>query len=426
MHTTTGPATLNAIWTANQYQCYPGQYLSASDADYHQCPANSFCDGNGTYTYTDGVDGCLNSCSTVDEIGEGYAAGSFPNSDAGATNARWCYNPETTTCTEKNLYYYGHGTPNYATSGNVNCKRYSSTNRNSGLDCTLTDVSACTITSLTCDAGYHESGTNGVLANYVNENISWDYRFTIYKSKAGEANGGSDHDGTGGTSGLNPGEWKNIWYDGTWVKGTTSCNTTSNRFAVYYSYALQFGNGQITAEQFAAAVQPLFTTQEEFAYATGLLQQYVAGTIDQNTALVLIYEKLGGAEGSHDFSTDSTGAYCWCKMTQYSIQGGTTQNASSATWTPGRFYADATECSQMCADVCGQAVKSNAFHRNAIFGSLGANMKCEPNTINLNWNPDNGDANSQSQCIYDGGITLPDEPSKSGYTFGGWSVHQGN
>ena len=45
------------------------------------------------------------------------------------------------------------------------------------------------------------------------------------------------------------------------------------------------------------------------------------------------------------------------------------------------------------------------------------------NTININWyNGDN--VVSTNTCTYDGTITLPTEPTKTGYTFAGWRLRQ--
>ncbi len=47
---------------------------------------------------------------------------------------------------------------------------------------------------------------------------------------------------------------------------------------------------------------------------------------------------------------------------------------------------------------------------------------CNSNTINIDWNPDNGGAHIQNMCYYDGAVTLPSDPVKPGYTFTGWKL----
>ena len=47
---------------------------------------------------------------------------------------------------------------------------------------------------------------------------------------------------------------------------------------------------------------------------------------------------------------------------------------------------------------------------------------CLENTININWNPDNGYDTFQSVCDYSQEITMPTDPVKPGYTFTGWKL----
>jgi hypothetical protein len=48
---------------------------------------------------------------------------------------------------------------------------------------------------------------------------------------------------------------------------------------------------------------------------------------------------------------------------------------------------------------------------------------CAANTINIDWNPDNGGEHTVNQCTYEGAVTLPTpDPVKPGYTFTGWKL----
>ena len=58
-------------------------------------------------------------------------------------------------------------------------------------------------------------------------------------------------------------------------------------------------------------------------------------------------------------------------------------------------------------------------------GTADIEINWEPNTINLNWY--DGDtkltvANSAQSCVYDSTLTVPQQPTKPGYTFNGWKV----
>ena len=49
------------------------------------------------------------------------------------------------------------------------------------------------------------------------------------------------------------------------------------------------------------------------------------------------------------------------------------------------------------------------------------------NTINIDWwtgDEDSDDAYASTTCTYDGTITLPTQPTKTGYTFAGWRLAQ--
>ena len=62
-------------------------------------------------------------------------------------------------------------------------------------------------------------------------------------------------------------------------------------------------------------------------------------------------------------------------------------------------------------------------------GPATLNARWSANTIILNWNAGNDatftapvQGSAAYSCEYDGGITLPTAPTRSGYTFGGWRV----
>ncbi|MFQ6778349.1 MAG: InlB B-repeat-containing protein, partial [Alphaproteobacteria bacterium] len=131
------------------------------------------------------------------------------------------------------------------------------------------------------------------------------------------------------------------------------------------------------------------------------------------------------------FNQESTGQYCWCKITGYTPTGGTLQDLSaSSSWVIyGVDGGEADGCAGDCANLCARDLQRNDTFRPALLGSVGGGEPpaCVANTINVTWNPENGQAATTNQCTYDGAITLPDTaPEKRGYTFKGWKLVTGS
>ncbi|MBR2510967.1 MAG: hypothetical protein IKB59_02240, partial [Alphaproteobacteria bacterium] len=66
--------------------------------------------------------------------------------------------------------------------------------------------------------------------------------------------------------------------------------------------------------------------------------------------------------------------------------------------------------------------ESNVINPTPEIENLGRTSYCTANIINIDWNPDNGDASTQNMCIYDGAVSLPSDPVRPGYTFMGWKL----
>ena len=107
-------------------------------------------------------------------------------------------------------------------------------------------------------------------------------------------------------------------------------------------------------------------------------------------------------------------------------------SVTSAPWVFNGGLGSADDCASFCAFYCASSLRyddvSNRAFRAAVFGSLGALTTgvCAANTINIDWDPDNGAAHIAGQCTYDDAITLPADPEKPGYTFTGWKLKSGN
>ena len=139
--------------------------------------------------------------------------------------------------------------------------------------------------------------------------------------------------------------------------------------------------------------------------------------------------KLGAvflSDKNAGYSTSSTGQYCYVRADAFQPNG---VNKIDITGTPWMLYPEPFATAEECAANCimgGTQVLTEI--PDVAFGALDyvEVATCAANTINIDWNPDNGGAHTQNMCYYDGEITLPDEPVKVGYTFSGWKLVEPN
>lgn len=151
-------------------------------------------------------------------------------------------------------------------------------------------------------------------------------------------------------------------------------------------------------------------------------------TDDEYKKLFSVFMAVRGAQ----YDTTSTGSYCFCKADYLKDKSGNVQYVESSPWVAVYQSAfngwDADRCAVSCADYCGDIVHyddyGNASFRGALYGVLDYVEigTFSANTINIDWNPDNGGAHTQNMCLYDGAITLPDDPVRPGFTFAGWKL----
>ena len=355
--TASGTANLEAIWTANTYSEPAGQYLLYSNGTISQhqtCPANSYCEGFTDETFADASMG-IQSCATSDGDGE-WTAGDYPYSDAGASDSYQCYDTATENCSTLNPYSDAHGTVNYANSSTSVRNYFEAQN-------VMLTPASCAVASLTCNTGYHSTGTNGALANYVNANTVFDEDHIRYKGLNSTNNYGNQ-------TGLSAGEYEVKWMDGTTVHGMAKCSAKSGNNSSY-TWSNDSSNWSATESE------------------------------------------LTGASGE--------AKYCWCDMTGYNVTNGSLQTVASPSWVFDYDYSSASICADLCANRCAGRVLGNSAFRGALFGDLGKNMACVANTIDIDWYNGNSLVES-NQCTYDSTITLPTQPNKTGYTFNGWKI----
>ena len=94
---------------------------------------------------------------------------------------------------------------------------------------------------------------------------------------------------------------------------------------------------------------------------------------------------------------------------------------------------DGWTCSNLDGVQTAGGLGETWLYEGAHQGSISCVAHFTANTININWYNDEGDTvpmevqEGAQSCTYDGSVTLPDaqhQPSKTGYTFGGWKVRE--
>ena len=111
------------------------------------------------------------------------------------------------------------------------------------------------------------------------------------------------------------------------------------------------------------------------------------------------------------------GDYCWCKLIEFSTPY--TRYSISSSY----VFTERSTC-ESCANHCANYRQYGSdFYKLLVDTTVGGPATCVANTINIDWNPDNGGEHTINQCTYEGEITLPTpDPVKPGYTFTGWKL----
>ena len=379
-----------ATWDAIEYTLNPGQYLSVTETsvDKTTCPAGSYCVGGTGFT-VDNAGTSIATCPTE-----------YPNSADGAGAQNQCY----TACTLASAKI-AHAT------------------EVSGNDYFGTGVDTCYATA--CDKGYHVDG-GGI------ELVEKTPLVPISLTDEGGDYGYINADGSNKSEDTK----YNITSNNTWatefaegiVYGKASCQPKTDPSIEYIMMSFEgIMSGDMTIEAFKSGLEPLAGAAKA-EYAANMISDVMSGNKSESE----MYKALYGVfmiEPNANYSTDSTGQYCYCQMDGFMPTGGTKEIVTSAPWV---FFIDdgsAAYCAVNCASYCALSLRVDgagflAF-RGAVVGSLGAvsaGGTCAANTINIKWDPANKGAVIENQCTYEGAITVPADPVKPGYTFMGWKL----
>ena len=396
-------ATANTIatWTLNEYTLNPGQYLNVTDTDVAPatCSPGSYCVGGGYTVET--ADNSIAQCPT-----------DYPKSRAGASADTQCYTACTTDMVAKATKvsgndYYGNGTDT----------------------CFATE----------CVTGYHIEGEITIIEK--TPLIPVDYRIgNEYDdgTAAIEINGETYRDYS--KYGLTvPGTWAGEFDYGI-VYGRASCQPYGTNVAADYG-AVNMGkilDGALSPEEYLAGLESL-AGKNKTEYSAEILFGLMNGTVSFEESARATFA-LYAIEFDSNYQITNAGDVCYCQIDGFAPKtDGVLETKRAVMYAPWvyafGFYDEFdgnVDCAADCASYCAYSMISNddpyqydRLNRAALYGVLDyiETGVCTANTINIDWNPDNGGDHIKNMCTYDGAVTLPTpDPVKPGYTFTGWKL----
>ena len=160
-------------------------------------------------------------------------------------------------------------------------------------------------------------------------------------------------------------EWKADFSYGT-VYGLASCQPTLDASIAYLNENVNL----VIAGQKDPALAISEYTQIAGAEKGAILQQafteYTNGHEDE--ALYLLYKNLY-VDSGNEFTTTSSGQYCFCQANGYKANGSTSiQHVSSPSWVFNYDGGNAGNCAAHCANNCAYDVYNVSAFRRAVFG----------------------------------------------------------
>ena len=130
------------------------------------------------------------------------------------------------------------------------------------------------------------------------------------------------------------GSWAVEFTNGSVIRGTAICNSTSSN--TYDTMLAALMNETMTEEQAISGVW---------------------GSCDSDAI-----------KPSNTFNTSSSGQYCWCKMESYTPSGGSACNVASFSWVFNGDFSYASNCAGLCAFACTSDIMDFDDGRRALFG----------------------------------------------------------
>ncbi len=432
-------ATANTIatWSLNSYECSPGQYLDETTLNCIECPTGSYCPG-GTFT--------------VEANNSKTACPTDYTSVAAATAESECYMGCELVC----------GTNAACPPHSNNCTHSEfKTSGRQYVDATCNAYpSVCPIADLQCDTGYTKITKSSLdIYKFTRTFIGSDIEGTALSCML------NNTDETDGTHYINdsiipdnfvndcdflaPGQVAMISADGALVYQVTINNYNPDTVSGVKSVTYPEESGCdhegciMLTEKYLENANFTPGTDGDYVWATlkydaivnnykseilnkALAEYYASGTLSSATqailqqnlsdkSMLLLQNLLQNANYvTQDQLKDAFYAAMFSTMDKIetnlpwvSIEGIENTDIKQI---PMAGLIAITQAFQM---------RWNEVAPDAIVSG------CAANTINIDWNPDNGGEHTQNMCYYDGAVTLPSDPVRPGYTFMGWKLVDG-
>ncbi len=129
------------------------------------------------------------------------------------------------------------------------------------------------------------------------------------------------------------------------------------------------------------------------------------------------------SSSSQTMSPANAGQNCWCRMKEYALNNSTDfSTTTEAQWIYVDRFNDSTVCSEECTLTCVEMLSNNQFYRSQVFGPYSI---CTPRIYTIEYENNGGtvadgiELPSQYTIVYHD-VTIPDNLTKSNYTFGEW------
>ncbi len=426
-------ATANTIatWSLNSYECAAGQYLDETTLNCTECPVGSYCPG-GTFT--------------VEANNSKNACPADYTSDAAATAESECYMGCELACSvnaecpphSKNCVHSA-----FTTTG----RQYVDTTCNAY-------PSVCPIADFGCDIGYHKSTMNlyEIMPKFgpTAENVILDCTiggFDLTNGKNLPENDINDCE-------IIPAGTSLLQVDNYVITAESTINTygPDTPGVIFQEYQ---GMANMT-DHFIYLPDANFTPGIHADKESAILWVTISKIGIPTIATRVLTDAFSEFQSTGSLSNDTLNALqtnlpqdAWLQLQTLleQIQSGTNSSEAQMTEFMSVYiktleqistnmpWANPDEASGELALAVGiGAPISTILSMVAFFDMDDADGDtllqyidaevpyCANNIINIDWNPDNGDASTQNMCIYDGPVTLPSDPVRPGYTFMGWKL----